>query len=452
MISSPPAARSISSGNRAFASATLTIALVARRDRMRSSLTILVLPIVSSHDHDGQLHDLRLAARRRRRAPATGAPIRGARREPSSGGRGAPDGAVAPPGTHALESTRAVPPHPWRRAMATKVGINGFGRIGRLAFRAIRARYPEALEVVAVNDLFDAETNAHLLKYDSTYGAYSGTVEARAGQLVIDGKAVAVSAERDPGAIRWKEHGVDVVIESTGLFTDATKARAHITSGGARKVIISAPAKNEDITIVLGVNDDKCDPAAHHVVSNASCTTNGLAPVAKVLNDRFGIDRGLLTTVHAYTNSQKLQDVGAKDLRDARAAAQNIVPSPTGAAKAVGLVIPELVGKFSGMAFRVPTPTVSVVDFTAVLNKEASKEEIRDAMLEYAQGPMKGILDVTDEPPVSTDLRGTNYSSVYSAMDTLVIGNMVKVVAWYDNEWGYACRTADLTAMVAKSL
>jgi glyceraldehyde 3-phosphate dehydrogenase len=246
--------------------------------------------------------------------------------------------------------------------------------------------------------------------------------------------------------------GVELVLECTGLFTDANKAKAHIESGGAKKVIISAPAKNEDITVVLGVNQDKYDPAKHKIISNASCTTNGLAPVAKVLNDAFGIDKGMLTTIHAYTNSQKLQDVGAKDLRDARAAAQNIVPSATGAAKAVGLVIPELQGKFGGMAFRVPTPTVSVVDFTAVLNKEATKEEVRDAMLEYAAGPMKDILSVTDEPLVSTDLRGTNYSSVFSSLDTLVIGNMVKVVAWYDNEWGYACRTADLTAMVAKSL
>ncbi len=333
--------------------------------------------------------------------------------------------------------------------MATKIGINGFGRIGRLAYRAIKARHPEAIEVVAVNDLFDAATNAHLLKYDSTYGAYPGTVEARDNQLVIDGRPVTVTAERDPGAIKWKEHGVDLVIESTGLFTDATKARAHITAGGARKVIISAPAKNEDITIVLGVNDDKYDAGAHHVVSNASCTTNGLAPVAKVLNDRFGIERGLLTTVHAYTNSQKLQDVGAKDLRDARAAAQNIVPSETGAARAVGLVIPELKGKFGGMAFRVPTPTVSVVDFTAVLGKEATRDDIRAAMLDYAQRSMKGILDVTDEALVSTDLRGTTFSAVFSAMDTLVVGSLVKVVAWYDNEWGYACRISDLASMMA---
>ncbi len=336
--------------------------------------------------------------------------------------------------------------------MVIKIGINGFGRIGRLVFRTIKARHAQEIEVVAINDLFDPPTNAHLLKYDSIYGHFVGSVDVKDGNLIVDGKTIKVSAEKDPGAIKWKEMGVEIVIESTGFFTDATKAKAHIESGGAKKVIISAPAKNEDITIVLGVNDDKYDPKKHNIVSNASCTTNGLAPVAKVLNDKFGIDKGVLTTVHAYTNSQKLQDLGAKDLRDARAAAQNIVPSETGAAKAVGLVIPELKGKFGGMAFRVPTPTVSVVDFTAILNKEASKEDIRAAMLEYANGPMQGILDVTDEPLVSTDLRGTTFSSVFSAMDTLVIGNLVKVVAWYDNEWGYACRTADLTAMMAKSL
>lgn len=336
--------------------------------------------------------------------------------------------------------------------MTIKVGINGFGRIGRLVLRTIKQRYPEAIEVVAINDLFDAATNAHLFKYDSTYGPYAGTVEVIDGNIVIDGKTIKVTAERDLNSIKWADMGVDLVIESTGLFADATKSRGHITSGGAKKVIISAPGKNEDITVVLGVNDEKYDPAVHHVVSNASCTTNGLAPVAKVLNDKFGIDRGLLTTVHAYTNSQKLQDLGAKDLRDARAAAQNIVPSETGAARAVGLVIPELKGKFGGMAFRVPTPTVSVVDFTAILNKEATKEEIRAAMLEYANGSMKGILGVTDEPLVSTDLRGTTYSSVFSAMDTLVLGNLVKVVAWYDNEWGYACRVADLVSYMGKSL
>jgi glyceraldehyde 3-phosphate dehydrogenase (phosphorylating) len=336
--------------------------------------------------------------------------------------------------------------------MKTKIGINGFGRIGRLVFRTIKARCADTLEVVAVNDLFDAPTNAHLLKYDSTYGSYAGSVAAKDGHLDVDGKRVTVTAERDLEKIKWAGMGVDLVIECTGLFTDATKARGHVTSGGAKKVIISAPAKNEDITIVLGVNDGKYDPAKHHVVSNASCTTNGLAPVAKVLNDAFGIERGLLTTVHAYTNSQRLVDMGSKDLRDARAAGQNIVPSETGAARAVGLVIPELKGRFGGMAFRVPTPTVSVVDFTAVLTKEASKDDIRAAMLECAQGSMKGILDVTDEPLVSSDLRGTSFSSVYSAVDTLALGNLVKVVAWYDNEWGYACRVADLAALMGSRL
>jgi len=336
--------------------------------------------------------------------------------------------------------------------MGRKIGINGFGRIGRQVLRAIKERHGDSIEVVAINDLFDAPTNAHLFKYDSTYGPFRGTVDVKEGNLVVDGKKITITAERDPGAIRWKDLGVDVVIESTGMFTDATKAKAHIESGGAKKVIISAPAKNEDITIVLGVNAEKYDTSKHNVVSNASCTTNGLAPVAKVLNDRFGIQKGLLTTVHAYTNTQRLQDLAAKDLRDARSAAQNIVPSETGAARAVGLVIPELKGKFGGMAFRVPTPTVSVIDFTANLNKEASKEQIREAMLEYANGAMKGILSVTDEPLVSTDLKGSTFSSIFSAMDTLVIENMVKVVAWYDNEWGYACRTSDLTALLASKL
>jgi glyceraldehyde 3-phosphate dehydrogenase len=336
--------------------------------------------------------------------------------------------------------------------MTVKVGINGFGRIGRLVLRAINERHPDEIEVVAINDLFDSTTNAHLFKYDSNYGQYPGTVEVEDGHLVIDGEKITVTAEKDPAAIKWKEMGVQIVIESTGVFTDANKARAHIESGGAKKVIISAPAKNEDITLVLGVNGDQYNPEQHHVVSNASCTTNGLAPVAKVLNDKFGIQKGLLTTVHAYTNSQKLQDLGAKDVRDARAAAENIVPSETGAAKAVGLVIPELKGKFGGMAFRVPTPTVSVIDFTAILDKETTKEGIREAMLEYANGPMKGILEVTDEALVSSDLKGSEASSTYSAMDTLVVGNLVKVVAWYDNEWGYACRTADLTAKMAESL
>ncbi|MCC6191816.1 MAG: type I glyceraldehyde-3-phosphate dehydrogenase [Anaerolineales bacterium] len=336
--------------------------------------------------------------------------------------------------------------------MATRIGINGFGRIGRQVLRCINQRHPHEIQVVAINDLFDTTTNAHLFKYDSTYGKFPGTVEVQDGNLVVDGEVIKVTAERDPAAIKWAAMGVEIVIEATGLFTDANKAKAHIESGGAKKVIITAPAKNEDITIVLGVNDDKYDPARHNVISNASCTTNGLAPVAKVLNDSFGIQKGLLTTVHAYTNSQKLQDVGAKDVRDARAAAENIVPSETGAAKAVGLVIPELKGKFGGMAFRVPTPTVSVIDFTAILGKEATKEQVREAMLAAAKGPMQGILQVTDEALVSSDLKGNDYSSIFSAMDTLVLGNMVKVVAWYDNEWGYACRVADLAARISKQL
>ncbi len=342
-------------------------------------------------------------------------------------------------------------------ATKTKIGINGFGRIGRQALKAIKERHGDTLQVVAINDLFDPQINAHLFKHDSNYGTYPGTVGVSNGNLVVDGEPIKVLAEKDPGKIPWKDLGVEIVIESTGLFTDAKgdpeKGRpgssVHITRGGAKKVIISAPAKNEDITIVLGVNNDKYDPAKHHVVSNASCTTNGLAPVAKVLNDCFGIEKGLLTTVHSYTNSQRLQDLATKDLRDARAAAENIVPAETGAARAVGLVIPELKGRFGGMAFRVPTPTVSVIDFTAVLNKEASKDEITNAMREYASGRMKGILDVTDEPLVSSDLKGNAHSSIFSSIDTLVLGNMVKVIAWYDNEWGYACRVADLAKFMA---
>jgi glyceraldehyde 3-phosphate dehydrogenase len=334
--------------------------------------------------------------------------------------------------------------------MAVRVGINGFGRIGRLTLRTILSRYPNDIEVVAVNDLTDVKTNAHLFKWDSTYGPFDGTVDTDEADFVVNGKKIKVFAERDPAAIAWGSVGADIVIESTGLFTDATKAAAH-REGGAKKVIISAPAKKEDLTIVLGVNQDKYDPATHHVVSNASCTTNGLAPIAKVLNDRFGIDKGLLTTVHAYTNTQRLQDTAAKDdLRDARAAAQNIVPSSTGAARAVGLVIPELVGKFHGMAFRVPTPTVSVVDFTALLSKDASVAEVNAAVKEYAEGPMKGIVEYTELPLVSTDMRGNSHSSIYSAVDTVAVGgNLVKVVSWYDNEWGYSCRVADLVNFIA---
>lgn len=332
--------------------------------------------------------------------------------------------------------------------MAIKIGINGFGRIGRLSLRTILARHPNDLEVVAINDLTDTKTNAHLFKYDSTYGPFHGSVDHSDSSITVNGKEIKVFAERDPGSIPWDTAGVDVVVESTGFFTDATKAVAH-RNHGVKKVLISAPAKNEDLTIVLGVNDSVYDPSKHHVVSNASCTTNGLAPVAKVLHERFGIEKGLLTTVHAFTNSQKTQDTAAKDLRDARAASQNIVPSSTGAAKAVGLVIPELVGKFTGMAFRVPTATVSVVDFTALLAKDASVAEINAAVKEYADGPMKGILEYSAEELVSSDLRGNPHSSIFSSVDTIGLGNLVKVVSWYDNEWGYASRVADLLHFIA---
>ncbi|MCS6773967.1 MAG: type I glyceraldehyde-3-phosphate dehydrogenase [Thermoflexales bacterium] len=330
-----------------------------------------------------------------------------------------------------------------------RIGINGFGRIGRQVLKAIYEHHRGVFDIVAINDLMDAHTNAHLFKYDSNYGRFNGTVEVDGKDLIVNGDRIRVFAEKDPAAIPWGSVGADIVIESTGLFTDADKARAHL-NGGAKKVIISAPAKKEDITIVMGVNHDKYDPAKHHIISNASCTTNGLAPVAKVLFDKFGIEKGILTTVHSYTNSQKLLDLAAKDLRDARAAALNIVPSETGAARAVGLVIPELQGKFSGISFRVPTPTVSIVDFTALLSRDVTKEEVNAAMKEYAEGPMKGILGYTEEPLVSSDLKGDPRSSIFSAVDTLVIGgNLVKVLAWYDNEWGYACRVGDLAAYIA---
>ena len=334
--------------------------------------------------------------------------------------------------------------------MAVRVGINGFGRIGRQTLKAIFERHPE-LEVVAVNDLVETALNALLFAHDSTYGRYKGTVDHTDDALIIDGREIKVLKEKDPAALPWGKLGVDIVIESTGLFTTGEKAKAHLDAG-ARKVIISAPAKGEDITIVLGVNEGMYDADKHNIISNASCTTNGLAPVAKVLNDTFGIEKGFLTTVHQYTNSQRLLDVAAKDPRDARAAAQNIIPSETGAARAVALVIPELQGKFTGMAFRVPTPTVSVVDFTATLGREVTKEEVNAAFEKAAAGPMKGIMDYTDEPLVSMDLKGDEHSTIVSAMDTIVLGNMVKVISWYDNEWGYACRVSDLTAFVGERL
>jgi glyceraldehyde 3-phosphate dehydrogenase (phosphorylating) len=334
--------------------------------------------------------------------------------------------------------------------MAVRVGINGFGRIGRQSLKAILERAKD-VEVVAINDLVDTDMNALLFRHDSTYGAYEGTVDNTEDALIVDGREIKVLKEKDPGALPWGDLGVDIVVESTGLFTDGTKAKAHLDAG-AKKVIISAPAKNEDVTIVLGVNESAYDPDSHHIISNASCTTNGLAPVAKVLNDTFGIKKGFLTTVHAYTNSQRLLDVAAKDPRDARAAAQNIVPSPTGAAKAVALVIPELQGKFTGMAFRVPVPTVSVVDFTAVLARDVTQEEVNAAFERAASGELKGIMAYTEEPLVSTDLRGDEHSTIVSALDTIVLGDMVKVISWYDNEWGYSCRIADLVAYVAQRL
>jgi len=333
-----------------------------------------------------------------------------------------------------------------------RVGINGFGRIGRQALKNIMRKHGDTLDVVAINDLLDTKTNAHLFKYDSTYGPHDGTVEARDSSIVIDGQEIQISAERDPANIPWKKFGVQVVVESTGFFTDAKKAAAHIDAG-AKKVIISAPARNEDITVVLGVNEDKYDNEKHHVISNASCTTNGLAPVAKVLFDNYGITKGFLTTVHSYTNSQRLLDVATSDLRDARAAALNIVPAATGAARAVALVIPELQGKFGGMAFRVPTPTVSVIDFTAVLEKKTNADGINAAMQEASQGPLKGIMEYTEAPLVSTDLKGNTHSTIFSAMDTMMIGDdFCKVISWYDNEWGYANRLADITAYVAERL
>lgn len=329
-----------------------------------------------------------------------------------------------------------------------KVGINGFGRIGRQVFRILQER---GVEVVGINDLSDNAILAHLFKYDSNYGRFPGTVSYDEKNITVNGKTVRVYEEKDPANLPWGEIGADIVIESTGRFTKLEAAEAHLKAG-AKKVIISAPGKGEMLTVVMGVNEHMYDPAQHHVISNASCTTNGLAPVAKVLNDNFGIEKGILTTVHAYTASQSLVDAVKDDPRDARAAALNIVPSETGAAKAVGLVIPELKGKFGGMAFRVPTSTVSVVDFTAVLNKEASKEEINAAMKRAAEGPMKGILAYTEEPLVSSDLKGDPHSSIFSALDTLVVGNLVKVVSWYDNEWGYSCRVADLAEYIGKRL
>jgi glyceraldehyde 3-phosphate dehydrogenase len=329
-----------------------------------------------------------------------------------------------------------------------KVGINGFGRIGRNVFRAA-LNNPE-VQIVAINDLTDVKTLAHLLKYDTTHGRIDATVEAGDGELRVNGRSIKVFAERDPGNLPWAQHGVEIVVESTGIFTAKEKASLHL-KGGAKKVIISAPATDEDITVVMGVNEDKYDPAQHTVISNASCTTNCLAPFAKVLNDKFGIVKGMMTTVHSYTNDQQVLDLPHKDLRRARAAAENIIPSTTGAAKAVSLVLPELKGKLNGMAMRVPTPNVSVTDLVVELKTNVTVDDVNGALKAAADGPLKGILNYSDEPLVSSDYNGDPASSTIDALSTMVVGdNMVKVVSWYDNEWGYSNRVVDLAAYVAK--
>ncbi|HEY7357846.1 MAG TPA: type I glyceraldehyde-3-phosphate dehydrogenase [Ktedonobacterales bacterium] len=333
--------------------------------------------------------------------------------------------------------------------MALRVGINGFGRIGRQTLKALLERHPD-IEVVAINDITDTHTNAHLLKYDSTYGRFPGEVGVAGNDLVVNGRRIQVVAQRDPAAIPWGDLGVSLVVESTGLFTDAEKAAAHLR-GGARKVIISAPAKHEDITLVLGVNENAYDPAKHHIISNASCTTNCLAPVAKVLNDTFGIEKALMTTVHSYTNDQRILDQVHKDLRRARTAGANIIPTTTGAALAVALVIPELKGKFDGFSLRVPTVTVSTIDLVATLKKPASRDAINQAFKDAAKGHLNGILDYTDEPLVSSDFRGDSHSAIVDGLSTMEIGeNFVKVIAWYDNEWGYSCRVSDLVDFLGK--
>ncbi len=331
--------------------------------------------------------------------------------------------------------------------MATKIAINGFGRIGRQVTKALLERYPEEFDLVAVNDLSDVNTNAHLFKYDTNYGTFAGTVEVDGGDIILNGDRVKVLSERDPSQLPWAELGVDIVVESTGIFTSREKAAMHITAG-AKKVIISAPAKGEDITIVMGVNEGLYEAANHHVISNASCTTNCLAPAAKVVNDTFGIVQGVMTTVHAYTNDQRILDLVHKDLRRARAAAQSIIPTTTGAAKAVALVIPELKGKFDGMAMRVPTPTVSVVDFVAKVERPGTTEELMAAFDAAAAGPMKGILKVVREPLVSVDFKGDPTSSSVDAGFTAFYGDLVKVVTWYDNEWAYSVRVTDLAKYI----
>jgi glyceraldehyde 3-phosphate dehydrogenase len=340
--------------------------------------------------------------------------------------------------------------------MVTRIGINGFGRIGRQSLRALLERHPDTLEVVAINDIADTQTNAHLFSYDSTYGHFPGTVEVVDTDLVIDGKRITVFSQRDPAQIPWGEVGVQIVIESTGHFTDAEQARAHLRET-VRKVLISAPlhspATGQDVTLVLGVNEQSYDPGRHHVISNASCTTNCLAPTVKVLHDSFRIEEGMMTTVHAYTNDQRLLDVVHKDLRRARAAAINIIPTSTGAACALGLVIPDLNGRFDGLALRVPTTTVSVIDFVAVLRTPTSRKAVNDAFKQAADGQLKGILAYTEEPLVSSDFRGDPHSTIVDGLSTMLLGDrFVKVIAWYDNEWGYACRMADMTHFLSERL
>jgi glyceraldehyde 3-phosphate dehydrogenase len=337
--------------------------------------------------------------------------------------------------------------------MAARVAINGFGRIGRLTLRTMLERHKTNLKIVAINDMADLQTNAHLFRYDSTYGIFPGKVEVGEGILQVDGLNISAINQKDPSRLPWRQLNVDIVIESTGVFTDAAQVRAHLEAG-AKKVIITAPATGEDITLVLGVNDSAYDPRKHHIVSNASCTTNCLAPVAKVIHDDFGIERGLMTTTHAYTNDQRILDLMHKDLRRARAAAMNIVPTSTGAAKAIGLVMPELKGKLHGLSLRVPTATVSVVDLVADLKKSASVEDLNHAFKQAAEGKLNRILAYCDEPLVSSDFRGNSASSIVDGLSTVVLeGRMAKVLSWYDNEWGYSCRVGDLaTLMVEKGV
>jgi glyceraldehyde 3-phosphate dehydrogenase len=333
--------------------------------------------------------------------------------------------------------------------MVTRIGINGFGRIGRQVLRATLERHPGKLEVVAVNDLSDSKTNAHLFKYDTNYGIYPGEVKPTERGISIEGKEIQVLAERDPSNLPWGDLGIDIVVESTGIFTDAEKAAGHIT-GGAKKVIISAPARNEDVMVVLGVNQDKYEPSKHRILSNASCTTNCIANMVKVLHDNFKVKYGLMNTIHAYTNDQRILDQTHEDLRRARSAAQNIIPTTTGAARAVGAILPELQGKIHGMSLRVPVSTGSITDFVAEIEKTASVDDINEAFKSAAANELHGILEYTEDPIVSSDIVKNPHSCIIDGLSTMVMeGNMVKVLGWYDNEWGYSCRTSDLCAFLA---